>query len=56
MNLGGPINFIFSAADRKIGVFDVNKESDLSDREKWKNNEWIPSQRCIDVLNREIVG
>jgi hypothetical protein len=25
VNLGGPINFIFSAADRKIGVFDVNK-------------------------------
>jgi len=24
-NLGGPINFIFSASDRKIGVFDVNK-------------------------------
>jgi hypothetical protein len=23
--LGGPINFIFSATDRKIGVFDVNK-------------------------------
>jgi hypothetical protein len=25
-NLGGPINFIFSAADRKIGVFDLNKK------------------------------
>jgi hypothetical protein len=25
VNLGGPINFIFSAADRKIGVFDVSK-------------------------------
>jgi hypothetical protein len=25
-NLGGPINFVFSAADRKIGVFDVNKK------------------------------
>jgi hypothetical protein len=25
-DLGGPINFIFSAADRKIGVFDVNKK------------------------------
>jgi hypothetical protein len=24
-DLGGPINFIFSAADRKIGVFDVKK-------------------------------
>jgi hypothetical protein len=24
-NLGGPINFIFSASDRKIGVFDVKK-------------------------------
>jgi len=24
-NLGGPINFIFTASDRKIGVFDVNK-------------------------------
>jgi hypothetical protein len=24
-NLGGPINFIFSSSDRKIGVFDVNK-------------------------------
>jgi hypothetical protein len=24
-NLGGPINFTFSASDRKIGVFDVNK-------------------------------
>ena len=24
-NLGGPINFVFSASDRKIGVFDVNK-------------------------------
>ena len=24
-NLGGPINFIFSSADRKIGVFDVNR-------------------------------
>lgn len=24
-NLGGPINFIFSASERKIGVFDVNK-------------------------------
>ena len=23
--LGGPINFIFSSHDRKIGVFDVNK-------------------------------
>ncbi len=23
--LGGPINFIFSSADRKIGVFDMNK-------------------------------
>jgi len=23
-NLGGPINFIFSASDRKIGVFDIN--------------------------------
>jgi hypothetical protein len=25
-NLGGPINFIFSGTDRKIGVFDVNKK------------------------------
>ena len=25
-DLGGPINFIFSASDRKIGVFDVNKK------------------------------
>jgi hypothetical protein len=25
-NLGGPINFIFAGADRKIGVFDVNKK------------------------------
>jgi hypothetical protein len=25
-NLGGPINFIFSATDRKIGVFDGNKK------------------------------
>ena len=25
-NLGGPINFIFSASDRKIGVFDINKK------------------------------
>ena len=24
--LGGPINFIFSASDRKIGVFDINKK------------------------------
>ena len=24
-DLGGPINFIFSATDRKIGVFDINK-------------------------------
>ncbi len=24
-NLGGPINFIFSSADRKIGVFDITK-------------------------------
>lgn len=24
--LGGPINFIFSSADRKIGVFDINKK------------------------------
>ncbi|MCU0455645.1 MAG: hypothetical protein MUE74_05015 [Bacteroidales bacterium] len=24
-NLGGPINFVFSATDRKIGVFDVDK-------------------------------
>ena len=24
-NLGGPINFIFSSSDRKIGVFDVHK-------------------------------
>ena len=23
--LGGPINFIFSTTDRKIGMFDVNK-------------------------------
>jgi hypothetical protein len=23
--LGGPISFIFSASDRKIGVFDINK-------------------------------
>ncbi len=23
-NLGGPINFVFSASDRKIGVFDIN--------------------------------
>ncbi|MCX6300804.1 MAG: hypothetical protein NTW82_01345 [Bacteroidia bacterium] len=23
--LGGPINFVFSASDRKIGVFDINK-------------------------------
>jgi len=26
MGLGGPINFIFSAGDRKIGVFDNNKK------------------------------
>jgi hypothetical protein len=26
INLGGPINFIFSGTDRKIGVFDVNKK------------------------------
>jgi hypothetical protein len=25
-NLGGPINFIFTGANRKIGVFDVNKK------------------------------
>jgi hypothetical protein len=25
-DLGGPINFIFSASDRKIGVFDINKK------------------------------
>jgi hypothetical protein len=25
-NLGGPINFIFSATDRKVGVFDNNKK------------------------------
>jgi hypothetical protein len=25
-DLGGPINFIFSASDRKIGVYDVNKK------------------------------
>ena len=25
-NLGGPINFIFAGADRKIGVFDVNRK------------------------------
>jgi len=25
-DLGGPINFIFSATDRKIGVFDINKK------------------------------
>ena len=25
-NLGGPINFIFSGTDRKIGVFDINKK------------------------------
>ncbi len=25
-NLGGPINFVFSGTDRKIGVFDVNKK------------------------------
>jgi hypothetical protein len=24
--LGGPINFIFSSTDRKIGVFDINKK------------------------------
>lgn len=24
-NLGGPINFVFSATDRKIGVFDIDK-------------------------------
>lgn len=24
--LGGPINFVFSASDRKIGVFDINKK------------------------------
>ncbi|MDQ1332681.1 MAG: hypothetical protein QG576_716 [Bacteroidota bacterium] len=24
--LGGPINFVFSATDRKIGVFDINKK------------------------------
>ncbi len=24
--LGGPINFIFSASDRKIGVFDIKKK------------------------------
>jgi hypothetical protein len=24
-NLGGPINFVFSASDRKIGVFDIDK-------------------------------
>ena len=24
--LGGPINFIFSASDRKVGVFDINKK------------------------------
>jgi len=23
-NLGGPINFVFSSSDRKIGVFDIN--------------------------------
>jgi hypothetical protein len=26
IELGGPINFIFSATDRKIGVFDINKK------------------------------
>jgi hypothetical protein len=25
-DLGGPINFVFSATDRRIGVFDVNKK------------------------------
>jgi len=25
-DLGGPINFIFSSSDRKIGVFDINKK------------------------------
>jgi hypothetical protein len=25
-NLGGPINFVFTGADRKIGVFDLNKK------------------------------
>jgi hypothetical protein len=26
IDLGGPINFVFSASDRKIGVFDINKK------------------------------
>jgi hypothetical protein len=25
-NLGGPITFVFSASDRKIGVFDINSK------------------------------
>jgi hypothetical protein len=41
-NLGGPINFIFSGTDRKIGVFDVNKKLIYLINREGKTTEGFP--------------
>lgn len=40
--LGGPINFIFSATDRKIGVFDAKKKLIYLINKEGKTTEGFP--------------
>ena len=55
-NLGGPMNFIFSATDRKIGVIDSKKNLIYLIGKERKDIDRIPVKRSIDVLNREVIG
>ncbi len=51
-SLGGPINFVFSATDRKIGVIDSRKNLIYLIGKERKDPDRISPERGIDVLNR----
>ena len=55
-NLGGPINFIFSASDRKIGVFDPGRKLIYLVDKKEAVNQFETAKRFIDAVENILSG
>ena len=54
--LGGPINFVFSSTDRKIGVFEPQRKLIYLIDSNGNSMEGFPLQGSFDVLYRQAVG
>ncbi|MBK7134565.1 MAG: hypothetical protein IPH69_17635 [Bacteroidales bacterium] len=52
---GGPISFIFSSSDRKIGVYDSKKKLIYLLEKNGDTTKGFPLRGCINVFNRKAI-